>query len=105
MEGKTHQLEERTETLEEQGITTEGRSRRDMHRTSTSFKINFREFSGEGLGFADVLKGKDVDGIKITSSDVDSSDVEPEQLRAAHHSWISLIKTCNDIAFDIIQGV
>lgn len=39
------------------------------------------------LGYADALTKKGEDDAKISSGDLEVSDVNPEQLRAAHQAW------------------
>ena len=85
-----------------------------------SLKIDSKEFSGEpenwkiwsrvhqaqisALGCAEALSEKYDHDIKIGSGDFGRSSVDPERLRTAHQAWVSLITTCEGVAFDIVQG-
>lgn len=55
------------------------------------------------LGCADALATTGEDGVRISSSDFDASNVNLEQLRVAHQAWVSLTTTCTSVAFDVVQ--
>lgn len=57
------------------------------------------------LGCIDALTAKVDDDIKIGISVLDISDINSEQLRAAHQAWVSLITTYKGVAFNIVQAV
>ena len=55
------------------------------------------------LRCGDALTTKGDDGIEIGSSYSDSSDIDPQQLRAAHQAWVLLVTACKGVALDIVQ--
>ena len=51
------------------------------------------------LGCADVLTD-----INLARCDFDGSGIDPERLRRAEQTWVSLITTCKRVAFEIVNG-
>ena len=87
---------------------------------SPPIKIDFKKFSGEpedwttwsrvhraqlsALGCADALTQTAGDEMKVDRDDFDRGSVDPNQLRKAQQTWVSLVTSCKGVAFDIANA-
>ena len=87
---------------------------------SPPIKIDFKEFSGEpedwttwskvdraqlsALGCADARTKTAGDETKVNRYDFDRGNVDPDQLHKAQQAWVSLVTSCNGVAFDIVNA-
>ena len=97
----------------------ERRADRSTIEKSPPIKIDFKEFSGESedwktwykvhraqlsaLECADALTEAAGDETKVNRDDFDRGSADPDQLHTSQQTWVSLVTSCNGVAFDIMN--
>ena len=57
------------------------------------------------LGCVDALTETRGEETKFNHTDFDRSNIDPERLHKAQQEWVSLVTSCEGVAFDIVNGV